>query len=300
MFSAIRKRLQITPATAIAFLALVFAISGVSYAATNGGTGNHKNALTAHTAKAKRGPRGPQGPAGKEGKEGKAGATGATGATGAPGAAGSAGAAGGSGESVSSAMLGKGEGGCKEGGSEFTVGEKATTACNGEEGEPGAPGEPGEAGAIHGQEPLPKGATETGTWTSQRARNVEVLSENSSISFPIQLPAPIATKHALYVTAAEQTSKSGANYSHCGGSVEKPKAEEGYLCLYQGYTTETTSGAEIPLQVYSIYNPDESEADGKGGAGSAGVTGALINIHFYTEEGSTEVQLQGTWAVTAE
>jgi hypothetical protein len=143
MFSAVRKRLHITPATAIAFLALIFAISGISYAATGAGKGSNKT--TAQTAKSKRGPRGPQGPAGpagKEGKEGKAGATGATGPAGPAGPAGSnaseVGPAGPAGESVLISKLEPGHGGCEEGGSLFTVGATQTTACNGETGPPGA------------------------------------------------------------------------------------------------------------------------------------------------------------------
>ena len=147
MFSAIRKRLQITPATAIAFLALCFAISGISYAATGGGGGN-KTSPTAQTAKkgksgprGARGPAGPAGPAGKEGKEGKQGPAGATGAKGETGATGANGSNGSNGASVTTAAFKTDKGGCKEGGVELTSAlSGATFVCNGEESTPGEPG----------------------------------------------------------------------------------------------------------------------------------------------------------------
>ncbi len=142
MFHRVRKHL--TPSMLIALLALVFAVTGGAFAATNGG-GKASNKLTAQTAKSKRGPRGPAGPAGAPGKEGKAGATGATGKEGAAGKEGPAGTnasllgpAGPAGESVLISALTPGqEGLCEEGGSKFTVGGKTTMACNGETGPPG-------------------------------------------------------------------------------------------------------------------------------------------------------------------
>jgi len=112
MFSAIRKRMHLSPATAIATLALVFAMTGGAYAAGKyiitstkqispkvlkslkgkpGATGPTGLAGAAGAA----GAQGPAGPAGvgKEGPAGKGtnGATGATGSTGATGATGQTG-----------------------------------------------------------------------------------------------------------------------------------------------------------------------------------------------------------------
>ena len=81
MLSALRKRVHFGPATAIAFLALVFAITGGAFAATGGNGGGSSHAtLIASAAKAKSkvkvGPRGPAGPAGKNGANGANGAAG--------------------------------------------------------------------------------------------------------------------------------------------------------------------------------------------------------------------------------
>lgn len=134
-----RLKPHLNASTAIAFLALLFAISGISYAATGGEGGKNQNRLTAHTSKSKRGPRGPQGPAGAPGKEGKAGATGATGKEGAAGKEGPAGPTGAAstvqgpaGASVLVSKLDPGQEGCEEGGTLFTVGATKATACNGE------------------------------------------------------------------------------------------------------------------------------------------------------------------------
>ena len=82
MFSALRK--QITPTTVVAFMALVFAITGGAFAASSGGGDKGSNATASVVPlagaakskakpKAKAGPRGPAGPAGKNGANGAAG-----------------------------------------------------------------------------------------------------------------------------------------------------------------------------------------------------------------------------------
>ena len=144
MFQRVRK--HINPATILALVTLVFAITGGAFAATRGSS--HAT-LIATTAKAKAKAKtkaGPRGPAGKNGAAGPAGPTGPTGptgpaglgGTGPQGPAGSAGPAGPAGESVLVSALLLGEHGCTEGGSLFKVGATETTACNGLEGPPGA------------------------------------------------------------------------------------------------------------------------------------------------------------------
>src|ERR1700704_3299328 len=81
MFSTLRTRFGIPGV--ISVIALVFAMLGGAYAASNSGGGK----ATA-SAKAKRGPRGPKGATGPAGPTGPAGATGPSGARGATGAAG--------------------------------------------------------------------------------------------------------------------------------------------------------------------------------------------------------------------
>ncbi len=99
MFSKIGSRLRLSPATAIAVVALVFAMVGGAFAAGNSGSSSSAVA-SKKKPKPKRGPTGPtgpagapgsaggagpQGPAGPAGKDGSTGPTGPTGAAGANG-----------------------------------------------------------------------------------------------------------------------------------------------------------------------------------------------------------------------
>ena len=102
MFQAIRKHLN--PTTVVAFVALVFAMTGGAFAASGGsggggtgsktiasvtrGAGGNPISTTAKSKakpKTKAGPRGPAGPAGKNGATGVTGPAGPAGATGAKG-----------------------------------------------------------------------------------------------------------------------------------------------------------------------------------------------------------------------
>src|SRR5580698_7349257 len=98
MFSAIRNRMHLTPATAIAMLALVFAMTGGAFAAGHylitstkqispkvlKALAGKNGANGASGAQGAAGPAGPAGPAGKEGPAGKGekGETGLAGPTG--------------------------------------------------------------------------------------------------------------------------------------------------------------------------------------------------------------------------
>ena len=301
MFQRVRKHL--TPATFIALLALVFAVTGGAFAVRGDNSDSHTNAsvrvnnTVASTARAKgkTGPRGPRGPAGPAGKNGTNGVNGAQGATGPAGPKGETGAAG-------------------------ATGPQGPQGVKGKEGKEGQsiPGEPGEPGVIHGQEPLPKGATETGAWTT----NVATTAENNeyvAISFPIRLPASItAGQHTLYVTTEEWEDRSGKkDPAGCEaepnpvkepgvkvpGTAEDPQAAEGFLCVYQGFTLNPEGfPGEFGTFGVNISNPAHLGTPGP----SAGVAGATITVH-YERPSSTgpfgeplEHQLSGTWAVTAE
>ena len=174
-----RVRKHITPATVLAFVALVFAITGGAFAATGGSSGGGNAGAGAKAtasvsqataakakAKAKAGPRGPAGPKGATGATGPAGATGAIGAIGATGATGPAGAGtagatgatgptGPAGESVKAEPAAKPTE-CKEGGTKLTVGGKSEKVCNGEK---------GKNGTFEGQS-LPEGKTLTGVYAT--------------------------------------------------------------------------------------------------------------------------------------
>ncbi len=246
MFRAIRRHL--TPSTLMAFVALVFALTGGAFAATGGagggggvggsggGGGGGSSAGTVAAAskvksKGKAGPRGPAGPRGAVGPAGPVGAAGPAGPAGAQGPQGSQGPAGSNGSNgepgapgasvASKAFAGTREK-CKEGGSEFTVGSTHTYACNGEK------------GVIHPGETLPAGASETGEWSTIYTASAAKQPMTSAISFPIPLSA---APEAHYIGANEelagQENESPAiKEKKCGGNFEAPEAASGNLCVF--------------------------------------------------------------------
>jgi hypothetical protein len=308
-------RRHINPATLLALVALVFAMTGGAYAlgGGNGKTGSHMSGQIAKQkgkAKVLRGPRGPkgatgaagpegkQGPVGTPGPQGLTGPKGETGATGTEGKEGKAvnGTSGTNGKSVTSTNFEgtkepAGEPCKKAGGSSFEVegSGKKTYACN------------GGAGSQSGT--LPKGQTEMGVWSTEygnpklkEVENGEGLDfEFRTVSFAIPLEDPIIAGQAVFVTTQEQTNKTGSAYEHCGGSAAEPKAEEGYLCVYQGHTY--VEGTYSQYRVGDIASPTESPLS-IGSSGHAGANGAVLTIEYHGEE--VEHEMQGSWAVTAE
>ena len=224
MFTTLRKHFGIPGV--ISVIALVFAMLGGAYAASNSGAGK----ATASKAKAaqgkpgKRGPKGPkgdpgaQGPAGANGKDGAPGAKGENGTNGTNGTPGTPGAPGKDGKSVESFPIATGEPECAgQGGAEYEVEESgaSTEICNGKEGSPWT------AGGT-----LPVNATETGGWaftgTAADTEGVYV-----PISFPIKLGGFIAAEKVHFGIQTEEPF-----HSICGGSVSNPTAPSGELCVY--------------------------------------------------------------------
>ena len=272
MLSPLRNRFGIPGV--ISVIALVFAMLGGAYAASN------DNGKATASAKAKKGPRGPkgpkgdpgpagpagpQGPAGANGKDGANGSNGATGPTGPKGATGDAGAKGAAGKSVTSEELDPGDENCPEGGSEFEA-TSVTYACN---------GSPWTAGGV-----LPKGATETGTWAYGPLPVLGESGEEKSGSAWVSLPFAVPLKEGLaeenihFVTGEEAEKfqegkfgggagelcdgKSGgeltscegnykATFAACPGSGFEPKAKEGHFCVYA-----IESGAKAPTSKFAL------------------------------------------------
>jgi hypothetical protein len=309
MFRVIRRHL--TPGTAIAFVALVFALTGGAFAATGGG-GSHAT-LTAGVAKKKskapaRGPAGPKGatgatgpagPAGAAGPQGAAGAKGETGAAGANGANGTEGTNGTNGKSVTSTPLSAGNhtGHCPEGGSQFTVGASESYACNGEK---------GAEGNIKAS--LSPGETETGTIYFAFS---EGGVQHAALSFPIPLGAPLEAHfcgegkpechvHIRPLTFRSPPSCTGITEPHelkeceeeverveavqksteasCQGTVDAPSAEPGNLCIYTEDFENISARGEFG-------EPTEG--------GTVGVSGMIWTLIV---EGSSGL-VDGTWAM---
>ncbi|HWI96820.1 MAG TPA: hypothetical protein VNS60_12205 [Solirubrobacterales bacterium] len=268
MFSTLRNRFGIPGV--ISVIALVFAMFGGAYAASNSSGGGKATA----SAKAKKGPRGPKGATGPAGPAGAAGPAGIPGAKGEDGEDGEDGKNGKNGTngvngidgtSVANTEFSGAEGPCEEGGTKL-VGTATTYACNGEQ---GVEGSPWTVGGV-----LPPGKTETGAWTFgvvPTSPNEPIL---TSISFPIPLPTALGGSEVHY-------RGKGAPTTECPGSVSNPQAAPGHLCFY--------TGEELGTFTPEILNPDPV---GEYGASKAG---ALLMFLGASKSSSA----YGTWAVTA-
>jgi hypothetical protein len=268
MFRRIRKHM--TPSTAIAFLALVFALTGGAFAASNNGRNTGIRASASSTlastakskAKAKTGPRGPAGPKG------------ATGATGAPGAAGPAGPGGAAGA--------KGENGAA--GATGATGATGPAGATGAAGPQGATGSPWTAGGV-----LPHGKTETGVW------GTGLTSNTGQHTFPVSFPLPLENAPEPILVPANQESAPGCP-GRGGGTFEEgyeptiPMAEEGKLCVYE----MDLESASPETQVFSKYQYEEGFREFALVPGASS-TGTLVNFNC-----TAVCNVAGTWAVTAE
>jgi hypothetical protein len=290
MLSRIHQKLG-TAGFVISIVALVAALGGGAYAASNGLNSKQKKEvqkIAKAEAKKVAGTPGPAGPKGDTGSAGGAGPKGDTGAQGAPGANGGAGAAG---KSVVSSSASLAE--CAEGGTKFEVegSGKSSKACNGEE---GAEGSPWTAGGT-----LPSNSTETGVWA------VGQLNDESAkpvafapVSFTIPLAAPIAGGHQHYINAAGKEVKLNTttfefeevDSAACLGTAAAPTATPGDLCVYTG-VLENAVGSNISFvsltgssSLEEVNNPSYT-------------TGTTVR--FEGEAAGSAIKGIGTWAVTA-
>lgn len=273
MYSWIRRRVTFTR-VGMTF-ALVFAMSGGAYAASKYVITSTKQ-IKPSVLKQLQGKTGAAGKEGLAGKNGANGAPGAAGEKGAPGTNGTSGTNGTNGESVASATLKKGEGGCAEGGSKFTASGKETTACNGKEGSPWT------AGGT-----LPAGKTETGVWgVSGLPGGIKGLREwaDASISFTIPLAAPLENGHVFVIAAGGKGT--GGGTCPTASEAAKPEAETGNLCIFMGKPEINVKGKTV-----EAHDPATNES------GEAATTGTLVEVTPETPE--TPVSASGTWAVTA-
>jgi hypothetical protein len=266
MFSAIRSR--ISPATVIATVALVFAMTGGAYAASRFLITSTKQ-ISPKVLKALRG------------ANGKNGAPGATGPAG-PAGAGVAGPAGPQGP----------------GGPQGPAGPQGPGGPAGPKGENGKEGKPGTTGFT---ETLPSKATETGAWVAGPA-TVAFQHVKVAISFPIPLPGALSNNecekgqspcqaHLINVAGEEvNAAKEKEHSKFCTGSALKPTAEPGNLCVY----VATEENAVFSPVLGGVLDPATGTGLGVSNEG-AGETGALLSGVAVESEGTAF----GSWAVTA-
>ncbi len=258
MCSTLRNRFGIPGA--ISVIALVFAMFGGAYAASNSSGGGKATA----SAKAKRGPKGATGPAGPAGAKGDAGAAGANGTNGSGGVSATT-------ESFNGAAHG-----CTEGGVVVKSASPETVVCNGKKGTHGTNGTNGSPWTAGGT--LPVGSTETGSW-SFRERTAEYVFAFAPVSFAIPLAGEIDETHVHYETEE--------NFgTFCTGTAANPTAPSGELCVYQFF-------AEGQAAFAGIFS-DLSEAGLARGAGAAGAFIRFTDLPNLEEGGKAA----GTFAVT--
>ncbi len=278
MFSATRRRMHFSPATVIASLALVFAMTGGAFAAGRYLITSTKQ-ISPKVLKSLQGKAGANGANGAQGSAGPVGPQGPAGAKGETGAAGAAGANGTSGTSVTSAVLAKGSKECKEGGSEFKAAGSTTFACNGKN------------GTFEGQF-LSAGKTLTGVWAAaswgeEAFPEAGVGLAEDAVSFPLSVT--FNASHVEQVGKEEGEGEAHENLPEeevggkkmkvCTGNFTKPAAAEGYLCVFVQGETNAVLRSVSPR-----------------GSGETAL-GFVISA-FSGAKG--RIVIEGSWAVTAE
>ena len=142
-----------------------------------------------------------------------------------------------------------------------------------------------------GREPLPEGATETGTWAFGPLTRESGPAEEVAISFPVQLAKPLESGNQVHFVKAGEAAPTDCTVEHEGkkvaGTLEDPVAAPGNLCVYEGQLADAAFD-RIARLVFEGGVTEEFPGAGK--------SGALIVISMTHEP---EPKGTGTWAVTA-
>jgi hypothetical protein len=153
------------------------------------------------------------------------------------------------------------------------AGKEGAAGANGLSGGPGEPGSPGAPGARGPAGPtetvLPSGKTEVGLWSFANSGPTALV----TISFPLQATA-VPTE--VWIGPGE------ASTPECPGTVEKPEAAAGTLCVYAA----TLIGTTKPFPEFGESFGLDREA------------GRILE--FQTESGFAFSHGTGSWALTAE
>ncbi len=261
MFSPLRNRFGIPGV--ISVIALVFAMFGGAYAATN----SERDSKATASAKGKPGPRGKPGKPGPAGPQGPAGPAGPAGPSGPQGAKGD-----------------KGD-----------TGPKGDKGDKGDKGEKGPKGDKGETGFT---ETLPPGKTETGVLGVSFTTSTIPWK-----SFPISFPIPLAEAPDPILVDNDEQSKPGCpgrgggefGDGKPGNKPTIPLADPGKLCVYMTQLIQASTAFAPPLTGFFKDEFDEVFDEWELVPG-ASQTGTILNL----ECTSSPCTIAGTWAVTAE
>jgi hypothetical protein len=287
MFPVLRK--HPTPSTLMAFVALVFALTGGAFAASGHGGGagskttastprasNHAIVLTAASkskskAKSKTGARGPAGPAGKNGANGVNGAPGATGPVGPAGPTGG-------------------------------QGPQGPIGPQGPQGPQGPAGEQGKEGKTGYAETLPPGKTLTGEFSAsaftEEGKEEELAGTfaTTAVNFPFRVENESKEGPLPHFIKAGETSLPKG----CTGSAQEPGAEEGNLCVFATQETDIQE-SQLGHLICDLNLPSNQCT----GFGLTRVNPDGFVIKSLPKEGGEAghgqaMLIDGTWAVTAE
>jgi hypothetical protein len=254
---------------AVAVIALVFAMFGGAYAASNSSGGGKATA----SAKAKKGPRGPKGTTGTQGPAGAPGAAGKDGTNGTNGGPGT------NGTSATTESFTGSAHGCTNGNGGVVVKSASpeVAVCNGKNGTNGTTGF---------TKTLPEKETETGIWT-----RAETSASSETVRIPISFPIPLTTAPTpVYVDVNEASAPGcpGRGEEGTEGLVGTPEADPGKLCVYAGQSEFVEPGESRFFTFKSeAGNPYAQEL----GTSTAG-TVMTINCNAFCN-------VSGSWAATA-
>jgi Collagen triple helix repeat (20 copies) len=254
-------RKRFTYANVAVTLALVFAMSGGAYAASRYVITSTKQ-ISPKVLKTLKGKAGPAGASGAQGPAGAAGPAGALGPTGP-----------------------KGE--------------------TGKEGSPGKNGENGKDGTTGFTATLPSGKTEEGDWSLTQGASSETL-VSTGVSFGIPLaeaPAPRLIradgKEVIFNKEKAEVEEVTPSTS-CLGSAAEPKANPGDLCVYlyheDGLVRE--QGTPVPAICALGSGSGSGRCAFEPSLQNWGADRSGFGLVAFVEAGLVEVE--GTWAVTAE
>ena len=157
----------------------------------------------------------------------------------------------------------------------------------GAEGPEGPAGPAGSPWTVGG---LPKGSTELGEWSVTQSASKANELIGGAISFNVPLAAPLSEAHVHFIgteeeLAGEPNESPAIKNGECKGSVEKPEAASGNLCVFGAVLVNVQKFNNAPF------------VGGLGEEGKAGADEAGAQLTFLVPNEGL-MFAKGSWAVT--